>query len=143
MSEYSENHAVNDTCLTIINDGDGEMCGYTYEQRKNAARRHGLFEFRHMCRNYSRYRHRVFESRHLTRVEVIEAASILFHYYEEHVKECDKHAQRSADLGSSDAPVVLGVSPHATPYQLYLRKLGVLPEIEDSEVMQRGRQLGR
>src|SRR5215468_3348138 len=48
------------------------------------------------------------------------------------------------DLGSSDAPAVLGVSPHTTPFQLYARKLGLLPdEIEDTEVMKRGLQMER
>jgi predicted phage-related endonuclease len=52
------------------------------------------------------------------------------------------HVAAMIDLGSSDAPAVLGVSPHTTPWQLWARKLGLLPaEIEDTEVMKRGRQL--
>lgn len=83
---YSENHAVNDTVLTIINDGDGAQCGMTYEERKAAADT-GIYRFREACRAYSRYRNKNYGSIHLERTEVIEAASILQEYYREHVAE--------------------------------------------------------
>lgn len=35
------------------------------------------------------------------------------------------HEWRKAGQGSSDAPVIMGVSPYKTPYQLYLEKLGL------------------
>ena len=84
---YSDNHAINDTVLTIINDGDGSQCGMTYAERKDAAET-GIYLFRQACRAYSRYRHQNYGSRHLERAEVIEAASILQNYYREHVAEC-------------------------------------------------------
>ena len=42
-------------------------------------------------------------------------------------------------LGASDAPVVCGVSPWTTPFQLWQEKLGLLPEREDNWNMRRGR----
>lgn len=84
---FSTNHAINDTVLTIINDGDGTQCGMTYEQRKSAAE-NGILEFRAACRAYSRYRNSHYGSRHLNRAEVIDAAIILQNYYREHVAEC-------------------------------------------------------
>jgi predicted phage-related endonuclease len=46
------------------------------------------------------------------------------------------------DLGSSEAPAVMGVSPYLTPWQLWARKVELLPaDTEDTEIMQRGRQL--
>lgn len=87
--EYSENPIVNDTCLTVINDGNGEMCGYDYQQRKTAARSGNRSAFRHMARNYGRYRLKHFDSRNLTRPEWVEAGDILFEYYLEHIRECE------------------------------------------------------
>lgn len=88
---YHENPAINDTVLTIINDGNGEMCGgMDYERRKDAGRTSNVLAFRSACRAYSRYRHKHFESRHLTLAEVREAADLLLDYYVEHVKECEQ-----------------------------------------------------
>lgn len=42
-------------------------------------------------------------------------------------------------LGASDAPVVCGVSPWTTRFQLWQEKLGLLPEKEDNWNMRRGR----
>ena len=83
---YHENSAINDTLLSIINDGNGDQCGMTYQQRCDAADT-GIFAFRAACRAYSRHRHSVYGSRHLTRHEVLEAATYLQNYYREHVKE--------------------------------------------------------
>jgi hypothetical protein len=86
---YSENQIVNDIVLTIINDGDGSMCGMDYKARLDAGRHHGLFEFRHAAREYGRYRHKHFGSSVPTRHEWVEAGNILMRYYEEHAKECE------------------------------------------------------
>jgi len=48
---------------------------------------------------------------------------------------------RKSYLGASDAPVVMGVSPWRTPYQLWEDKLGVAPETKDNYAMKRGREL--
>jgi putative phage-type endonuclease len=42
-------------------------------------------------------------------------------------------------LGASDAPVVLGVSPWKTPYQLWQEKLGMRADSEDNQAMKYGR----
>jgi len=55
--------------------------------------------------------------------------------YEEFVKS------RKNFLGASDAPVVMGVSPWRTPYQLWEDKLGLAPDAPDNYAMQRGREL--
>lgn len=43
-------------------------------------------------------------------------------------------------LGASDAPVVMGVSPWRTPYQLWQDKLGLGGEQPDNYAMKRGRE---
>jgi putative phage-type endonuclease len=50
------------------------------------------------------------------------------------------HAFRAAHVGASDAPVIMGVSPYSTPYQLWRDKLG-LNEKTDNAAMARGRAL--
>ncbi len=46
------------------------------------------------------------------------------------------------ELGSSDAPVLMGCSPHSTPWRLYAEKVGLLKrEDEASEVMEWGTRL--
>lgn len=82
---YHTNPAINDTILSIINDGEGTQCGMTYKQRCAAAE-YGLLEFRVACRVYSDWRKR-HEARGLTRQEIIEAAEYLQHYYRQHMKE--------------------------------------------------------
>lgn len=48
------------------------------------------------------------------------------------------------EIGSSDAPVILGCSPHATPYQLWLERVGVIErKDEPTDVMQWGSALER
>jgi hypothetical protein len=87
---YHENPAINDTVLTVINDGNGEQCGYSYEMRKDAAResdgRGDIAKFRHMARNYGRYRKR-YGTRNLTREEWVIAGDILLKYYVNHIRE--------------------------------------------------------
>jgi len=50
-------------------------------------------------------------------------------------------AFRSGKIGASDAPIVMGVSPWTTPYQLWERKLKLVPEKEKTFQMQRGHDL--
>lgn len=47
---------------------------------------------------------------------------------------------RKEGVGASDAPVIMGVSPYSTPYQLWQRKLGVLKEQDDNWAMEQGRR---
>lgn len=44
-------------------------------------------------------------------------------------------------IGASDAPIIMGVSPHKTLYQLWLDKLGLSKEEEKNSAMQRGNDL--
>ena len=49
---------------------------------------------------------------------------------------------RTKGIGGSDAPVILGISPYKTPYQLWQEKTGKIdiPD-EDSPVIRRGRTM--
>lgn len=48
---------------------------------------------------------------------------------------------RRTGIGGSDAAAIVGLSAWATPYTVYLDKLGLLPEKEDTEAMRQGRDL--
>jgi hypothetical protein len=51
------------------------------------------------------------------------------------------HALRRAVVGASEAPALCGVHEYLTYYQLWGRKTGRLPVIDDNAAMQRGRML--
>ena len=48
---------------------------------------------------------------------------------------------RRTGIGGSDAAAIVGLNAYATPYTVYLDKLGLLPEKEDTEAMRQGRDL--
>lgn len=48
---------------------------------------------------------------------------------------------RRKGIGGSDAAAVIGMSQWATPYTVYMDKLGLLPEQEENEAMRQGRDL--
>lgn len=48
-------------------------------------------------------------------------------------------AERRRGIGGSDASAIIGLNHWATPYTVYLDKLGLLPEKEESEAMRQGR----
>lgn len=50
-------------------------------------------------------------------------------------------AERRNGIGASDIAAVLGISPWATPLELYLDKIGEAAEKEDEPQMRRGRRL--
>lgn len=50
-------------------------------------------------------------------------------------------ALRRTGIGGSDAAAVVGLSAWATPYTVYMDKLALLPEKEDTESMRQGRDL--
>jgi hypothetical protein len=83
---YHENPIINDLILTIINDGNGSQCGLSYAQRKYEAAHHGLSQFRLACARYNKQRV-ASGSKKADRLEVIEAAQILFDYYIAHNRE--------------------------------------------------------
>jgi putative phage-type endonuclease len=45
---------------------------------------------------------------------------------------------RTSGIGSSDAAAVAGISPWATPFEIYCRKLGLAPEVEETRAMRIG-----
>lgn len=50
-------------------------------------------------------------------------------------------AKRRTGVGGSDAAAIIGLSRWATPYTVYLDKLGILPEKEETEALRQGRDL--
>ena len=50
-------------------------------------------------------------------------------------------AERRKGIGGSDAAAIVGLSQWATPYTVYMDKLGFLPDKEDTEAMRQGRDL--
>lgn len=46
---------------------------------------------------------------------------------------------RKKYIGASDAPIIMGVSPWATPYMLWKRKLGLEPEQGENAAMKEGK----
>jgi putative phage-type endonuclease len=48
---------------------------------------------------------------------------------------------RRQGITASEIPVIMGLSPYSSPYALYHRKLGVLPEQDDNDAMALGRYL--
>jgi putative phage-type endonuclease len=58
---------------------------------------------------------------------------------EQHTSEWEKLRQNS--IGSSDAPVIMEVSPYKTPYQLWEEKMGLDEEKSPTAAMRRGLEL--
>lgn len=50
-------------------------------------------------------------------------------------------AMRKNKIGASDAPVIMGVSPYETPYQLWEEKLDLAPAKKDLPHLKKGREL--
>lgn len=50
-------------------------------------------------------------------------------------------AYRKNKIGASESSIILGISKWATPYQLWLRKLGLIPEVEINDAMKKGTHL--
>lgn len=51
------------------------------------------------------------------------------------------HAARSQTIGASEMAAACGLSPYQTPLELYLRKRGEIPPVEDNDAMRMGRLL--
>ena len=50
-------------------------------------------------------------------------------------------AMRKKYIGASDCPIIMGVSPYKTPYQLFLEKLDLVEKQETTKAMQRGHDM--
>jgi putative phage-type endonuclease len=48
-------------------------------------------------------------------------------------------ANRKKGIGASEAAAVLGISPWSSPVEVWARKLGLIPEMEDNERLKTGR----
>ena len=49
------------------------------------------------------------------------------------MSDTEWHAWRAEGLGASEVAGVLGISPWATPWSVWARKMGLLPPLEPSE----------
>ena len=49
--------------------------------------------------------------------------------------------QRKLGIGSSEVGTILGVNPYETPYQLWRRKLGIDPPVQENDAMRWGHYL--
>jgi len=82
-----DKHRVHEIVLTIVNDGNGDQCGYTYRQRRELADT-GLYAYRHMVRNYLRHSWREYGTpRPVDRRVRFIAADEIQAYYRRHVAE--------------------------------------------------------
>lgn len=79
-------HVVDDIVTTVINDGDGSLCGMSYQQRCDSAE-YGIGKFRMACQKYGQAGRSDLGESPALRLEVIEAASVVQEYYREHVAE--------------------------------------------------------
>lgn len=50
-------------------------------------------------------------------------------------------AFRKRHIGASETGIIMGESPYATPYQLWARKTGLMPNVQMTPAMQRGKDL--
>ncbi len=81
-------HIINDLVLTVINDGNGSQCGFSYHDRLAAVRGETLDEelFVAAATNYNAQRVLI-DCEPATRSEILEAAKELLAYYIEHAAE--------------------------------------------------------
>lgn len=74
---------VEDCVLSVINDGDGSLCGMTYAQRCAAADT-GIFQYRAACQRYGQA---TYPGGDWHRVDTINAATRVQAYYRQHTAE--------------------------------------------------------
>ena len=53
----------------------------------------------------------------------------------------EQRANRKKGVGASDSPIIMGFSSYKTPYMLYLEKLGLVSDDEETEIQYWGHQL--
>ena len=51
--------------------------------------------------------------------------------------------ERKSRIGSSDIPIILGISPYKTPYQLWEQKVGLAPPQAENYATAKGHNLER
>lgn len=89
---------VQDAVLTIINDGNGSLCGMDYKARCAAADT-GIAQYRLAVALYSLWK-QAHGGQRLTKLNQIKAASEIQDYYRNHNKEVAQcNRQDSANIG--------------------------------------------
>lgn len=94
MSTDCDDPVVNDMVLTVVNDGNGDQCGYSYPERLRVARMPNVlardYLFRCMCEHYDRHcRVRDGTTERPTTFQLRAAARELRDYYDRHIAEVD------------------------------------------------------
>lgn len=79
---FHEDPIANNLALTVINDGDGTVCGYTYAHRVAAAQRSKIESYRQARKACANYRKTTLEQAHL-------ASEIIVNYYTQHITELE------------------------------------------------------
>ena len=82
-----ENTTITDITLSVINDGDGSQCGFSYDDRCDAIKRADDSVFRAACWQYGTRGRSALELPPASRDEILAAASAVRDYYIEHVAE--------------------------------------------------------
>ena len=89
---YHKNPVIDNLVLTIIADGNGSLCGYTYEQRVEAARKGyapSLLQSCQACRNLVKTNNANGVSAGVAPTIVKTAGELIAEYYAAHVAEMD------------------------------------------------------
>lgn len=81
--------AANDLFLIVVNDGNGDQCGMTYEQRCKAMTKTGadpIHDFRLACKRANNWRVN-HDCKIASHGDMMAAASAILAYYRNHVAE--------------------------------------------------------
>jgi hypothetical protein len=84
---YHQNHVINDIVLTIINDGDGSQCGFSYKDRCENPDPYTMLRAVQTYLSLSPD----YQGQNMPRLkQQSEAAQILLDYYTDHVAEIQR-----------------------------------------------------
>lgn len=86
---YHENPEIDDIVLTVINDGDGELCGMDYNKRCQMAFLFDATEFIVACKQYNSQKENQVSDHHCRT-----AAFIVRDYYRNHLKENERYLNK-------------------------------------------------
>jgi len=86
----SSNYAASNLFLCVTNDGNGDVCGYSYTRRCEQARVQGNIKaFRDMAGICAKNLVKTFGAPKATKDDITRAGDALFEYYQQHIKEVD------------------------------------------------------
>lgn len=91
---FHENYQINNLCLIVINDGNGDQCGASYPERvrltieaeSSNSGTHYAYDWAWNAYNWSLKRGEKYSKRERSQI-IAEVAYIVHKYYVQHVKE--------------------------------------------------------